>query len=818
MRKRDRSLVANAASLLLCGILAGVVVAAAAFPVIAMAGLATKAGVDQFGELPALLKDPSPPQISYVYASDNKTRLAMFYDENRHDISLAQVPQVMRDAIIAAEDQRFYEHNGVDLQGIIRAYVHNQNGDNEQGASTLTMQYVRNAITYSATSPTEIIAATEHTNARKLREARLALALETKLSKDQILERYLNIAAFGNGAYGIYAASQVYFGKEPKDLTLGESALLASLPQAPSQYNLTDSKGLTEAKARRVYVLSQMVKMGKISQAQADTAANEVPKVTGQRTPNGCVSTLNPNLGMGFFCDYFYRWWIANPTFGEDEESRGYKLKSAGYRIVTTLDVTVQGVAKAQLEKQIPTGKPDALMLAAIEPGTGKVKALAVNRVYGLDTSKNKPSTDPAKRKAGILGTYPTTTNPLLTGGNDISGYKSGSTFKIFTVLAALEKGYPADFTINARSPYQSKYIVAPTDLAACKDKIHWCPVNANPSYMNGPRNMWGGFGHSVNTYFVPLQEKIGTSNAVAMAKRLGVQFRNKNDLETTKPGNDGFGPFTLGVTDTVPLELANAYATVAAEGLYCTPIPVAQIFEQSGKELKGVGDKQCKQVVSQDIARVAADIARCPVYDQGGLGKCSGGTATLASRATVKQIVGNYPLIGKTGTADSNWTANLILSTKQLTIAGVMADPDHAETAHSYDDSAYKVDAAVAYAMRDSMKGQKRFDFAKPTKAVLLQGQRVGVPDVSCKSVSEATRTLSQAGFSVSVDPTPIASPCPAGQVAKSDPTGSASKGTDIALIISKGPGATPPPGNGGPGNGGGGGGGGGGPGPGNG
>jgi membrane peptidoglycan carboxypeptidase len=811
IRKRDRSLVANTASLMLCGILAGVVVAAAAFPVVAISGLAAKAGVSQFGDLPDVLQEPAPPQITYVYASDNKTLLARFYDENRHDIPLGDVPMVMRHAIVAAEDQRFYEHRGVDLQGIIRAYVHNRAGDDEQGASTLTMQYVRNAITYSATSPTEIIAATEHTGARKLREARLALALETKLTKDQILERYLNIAAFGHGAYGIYAASQVYFGKEPKDLTLGEAALLASLPQAPTDYDLTTPAGYTKAKERRAYVLGQMVRMGTITQAQATAAATEDTKVTGQRTPNGCVATASNN--WGFFCDYFYRWWTANPAFGPDEQTRAFKLKSGGYRIVTTMDVTTEDAARANIEKYVPTGDKNALMMAAIEPGTGKVKALAANRVYGLDTSKNKVSSDPNKAKAGILGTYPTTTNPLLTGGNDISGYKSGSTFKIFTILAALEKGYPADFTITAKSPYHSSYIVGIGDLSACNDKSgQWCPVNSNPPYMDGPRNMWTGYGRSVNTYFIPLQEKIGTENAVAMAKRLGVVFRSGKDKEITDSVSEShaFGPFTIGVTDTVPLELANAYATVAAEGKYCKPIPLAQLFDANGKEITGVADPVCSQVVSPDIARVAEDIARCPIYDTGGLGRCSGGTASFIDGKSVAQIVG-YPVMGKTGTSDDNWTANLILSTKQLTIAGVLANPDYAETPQGFD-AADKVDAAVAFTMQTAMKGQKKLQFTTPTNQALLYGTKVSIPSVTCMSVSDATRAITANGFTVTVDPTPVDSKCPAGTVAKTDPSGSTSKGTEITLYTSKGLAGTPPPppagGVGPPGHGGGGGG----------
>ncbi len=797
MRQRDRSLFANAASLLICGVLAGIVVAAAAFPAIAMGGLAAKAGADTFGELPTELNVPTPPQITYVYANDGKSLLAMFYDENRHDIPLSQVPKVMRDAIIAAEDQRFYEHNGVDMQGIIRAFVANQQTESSQGASTLTMQYVRQAITYSATSPAEVIAATEKTNARKLREARLAIALETVLTKDQILENYLNIAAFGHGAYGIYAASQVYFNKEPKDLKLEEAALLASLPKAPTDFDPVTETGRPRALQRRTYVLEQMVDLGMVSAAESETAQKAELKVTGVRTPNGCVSTTVAH--WGFFCDYFYRWWIGQKEFGQDEAERENRLKSGGYRIVTTLDVKIQASAKKNVEKELKTGNSDALMLAAIEPGTGYVRAMAANRNYGLDTSKNGTSSDPAKRSKGIRGTYPTTTNPIISGGGDISGYKAGSAFKIFTMLAALEKGYPLDFTINARSPYKSPiYIVGTEDISVCPDRVHWCPRNASPS-MNGPRNMWSGFGLSVNTYFVPLQEKVGADRVIEMSKRLGIQYRNTEDIKFTNPDRaKGFGPFTIGVTDTVPLELANAYATLAADGKYCQPMPVIDIFNIKGEKIQDVTKPRCRQVIKPEIARAAIDAARCPIYDQGGLHHCSGGTTggyfTMGNGRTgrIAQSVG-HPIFGKTGTSDFNWTANLAISTKHLAIAATLANPDFAQTKHN-PEAPRRANRAATHTMREAVAGKPKIQFINPPK-ILVQGKRVGIPRVTCKKVSVARELISDAGFDVFVDTEKIDSPCPDGTAAKTDPTGSTSKGGSVTIYVSNGKGGPAPP-----------------------
>jgi membrane peptidoglycan carboxypeptidase len=682
------------------------------------------------------------------------------------------------------------------------------------------MQLVRQSLTYSATSPSEVIAATEQTNARKLREIRLAIALESVYSKDEILERYLNIAAFGHGAYGIYAASQVYFSKEPKDLTLAEAALLAGLPKAPSEYDPVDPEGRRQALERRGYVLSQMVKMGSVTQAEADAAQKAELKVVGKRTPNGCVATTVAS--WGFFCDYLYRWWLDQKAFGKDKADRENKLKAGGYRIVTTLDPKIQKSTKDNIEKELKTGSRDGMMIAAIEPGTGRIKAMAANRNYGLNDSKNKTSSDPRKARRGIKGTFPTTTNPIISGGGDISGYKAGSTFKIFTVLAGLENGFPLDFNIKARSPYKSTYIVGANDLSVCGDKVHWCPRNASAS-MNGNRNMWSGFGMSVNTYFVPLQEKVGADKVIEMSRRLGIQYRNKEDQSVTGPARArGFGPFTIGVTDTVPLELANAYATVAADGKYCEPIPALTIYSNKGEKLSDVTKPRCKQAVKPEVARAAADAARCPIQDRGGLGRCSGSTtggyqARDGASGTVAQLVA-HPVIGKTGTSDFNWTANLVISTKQLAVAGTLADPDRAQTPHDAND-VRKVNSAVIRVMREAMKGKAKIQFLKPPNNLIF-GKRVNIPNVRCRTVAQATAALTAVGFDVTVETdnrNKIPSVCPKNMVAKTDPEGSTSKGSTVTLILSNG--EAPPPGGGGGGGGGGpgggGGGGGGGPGP---
>jgi membrane peptidoglycan carboxypeptidase len=307
---------------------------------------------------------------------------------------------------------------------------------------------------------------------------------------------------------------------------------------------------------------------------------------------------------------------------------------------------------------------------------------------------------------------------------------------------------------------------------------------------MNGPRNMWSGFGRSVNTYFIPLQEKVGADNVIKMAQRIGVHFRSSKDqLVVADKGGRLFGPFTIGVTDSVPLELANAYATVAADGVYCEPMPVVTILDFFGKNVPDVAEPRCTQAVAPEVARAAADMARCPVHDTGGLRRCDGGTAP----PDTARVIG-HPLIGKTGTSDENWTGNLVLSTKQLAIAATFADPDKAEQPHVYARSATLANRAATFTMRDAMAGKPALQFAAPPNNLVV-GVKVPIPNVACKSVAEATAALKAVGFDTFVDPTKIPSPCPADTVAKTDPMGSTSKGSTVTIQVSNGVSDAPPP-----------------------
>ena len=785
-RRRDHNIFTNATSLLICGLLAGVVVAAAAFPAAAMTGLAAKAGGQTFADLPSELKEFSSPQITRVYAADGKTQIALFYDEFRSDVPLKDISKHMQTAILAAEDRKFYDHKGVDLKGVARAFVSNNQGGSQQGASTLTMQYVRMSLAYSATNPQEVIAATEDSPKRKVTEMKYALQIEEELSKDQILERYLNIAPFGNQAYGVYAASQVYFNKRPKDLNVAEAAMLAGMVKAPSSFNPTTPTGNEQITSRRDnYIVPAMLEMGAITQPEADEAKKvKVPDKVKQ-VGRGCAWVTKNH--WGFFCDYFHRWWLDQEAFGSTTYDRERRLKSGGYRIVTTMDVEGTAAARKQVSEQQSDNSEKAVLLAGVEPGDGKVRLLAANRKYKIDdpdNPQNKISSDPKKARAGLRGTHPNTTNPLLSGGGDITGYQAGSVFKIFPIIAALEAGYPLSYPIKAEKQYRSNYIVGPGP-ATC-DGNKYCPKNSGGG---GDKvyNMWSGFANSINTYFIPLQERVGADKVVAVAKRFGVQFRvpDPDALYANEPSRaKQWGAFSLGVSASTPLDMANAYATLAADGKYCTPTPIEQISTQDGQKID-VGKPHCIQATDKNVARAALDAARCPVGDSAQLGSCDGGTA----RPT-RGIV-DHPVFGKSGTTDSEKTASLIVGTTKIVVAGYLANPDYPDHKDAMKHDI--INPAVQYTVRDYMKGKPKENFKKPT-AKIAHGEQRSIPGVKCDSVSSATNRLEDAGFYVSRG-AEVASECPAGTVASTSPSGRTVKNGAVVLEISNGQGNGPNP-----------------------
>ncbi|GII24556.1 transglycosylase domain-containing protein [Planosporangium mesophilum] len=711
------SLVGRVAVLARTGLIMGVVVAALSFPLAAVAGLGLKASVDRIDSQAERLPDAAPAQTSRVFAADGTTLISQFYDENRVQTPLSAISPNMTRAIVAAEDARFYDHHGVDVKGVARAFVANRrSGEVSQGASTLTMQYVRNVLRDSARTPEEVRAATEQTGVRKLREIQLAVSVEQKMGKSEILERYLNVVYFGHQAYGIAAAAQVYFSKSPADLSLGEAAMVAGLVQAPSAYDPAGDQ--TAATTRRNYILDRMAELNYVSRPVADEAKAQPITLRLSEPPSDCAAAHG---NWGFFCDLFKTWWSEQSAFGASPQERLNRLRRGGYNVVTSLDAGLQAGAERHVTAKEPTSSPFAHGLVAIEPGTGRVKAMAVNRVYSTDQSGNGRVADQKGRPTKAVGNYPNTVNPLL-GGGDLPGFQAGSTFKLFTMLAALDRNLPLSTSIYSPQRYRSQYPSAPGGPASCGTR--WCPSNATAA-MTGQHTMWSGFGKSVNTYFVQLEQQVGADRAVAMAERLGLRWRTSIDsTQASKDKAAGWGAFTLGVADTTPLEMANAYATIAADGSYCEPLPVLSITGPDGKPVTmpgaKAGDKRvevaaprCRQALRPEVARAAVDAARCTTgYGAANKSACGGWSTAPTVYPLVKR-----PVAGKTGTTDNNQAAWFVGITPSLAVASFIADPDnplHAVGAANHN----KPIQSAAETLRDAVSGGPVRNFTPPAEA----------------------------------------------------------------------------------------------------
>ena len=449
-------------------LVAGVLVALSALPFVGGIGVATKAAFNGYESLPDHLTTPPLPQRTRIVASDGSL-IATIYEQNRVEVPLVDIAPVMRQAIVAVEDGRFYQHHGVDPRGVLRALVGNAGGSGgvTQGGSTLTQQYVKNVFVESAATDADASAARARNLGRKLKEMRYAMALERSLTKDQILERYLNIAYFGAGAYGVEAASRRYFNKSAKDLNLVEAATLAGAVQQPVAYD--PLRNPNSSRNRRLQVLGRMVTMGYITQAEADQAGAIATKsfLHPSRPHNGCTTSYAP-----FFCDYVYRTLLNDPAFGATPGDRQNFLKVGGYTIKTSLDPIAQKAAQDSAEKHIPAKDPSRKVAAVtmVRPSTGEIVAMAENRAWGV--------------KGRGYTTY--NFNVGVGDGGSI-GAQAGSTFKAFTLAAALESGISPYEVIDA--PQRATF----DGFKSCSNDSTFAPYTVNNSTGAGAFNMLQG-------------------------------------------------------------------------------------------------------------------------------------------------------------------------------------------------------------------------------------------------------------------------------------------------------------------------------------
>ena len=557
-------------------ILMGVVVSGVLLPVLATIGVVTNGSLNGYNGIPSTLAKPPLPQRTVILAADG-TNIATLYYQDRIEVPIAEISQVMQDAIVAIEDSRFYSHHGFDLRGTLRALVSNATGSQVQGGSTLTQQYVKNILLGSAKSDQEMAAATERSYTRKLQELRYALAIEKQMTKKQILEGYLNIAYFGSGAYGVEAAARRYFSKSASRLTLAEASLLAGLVQQP--YGYDPLRYPDAATARRSIVLNRMAELGYITEAQAQaTAKRPLSDILNPTTnSNGCTTSIAP-----FFCDYVIKVVRSSAAFGATLAERDALLRKGGLTITTTLDLNAQHGAQKAVNKYLPPKDKSnkAAAITMMRPGTGDVVAMAQNRLWGT-TGRGK-TTYNYNTDRGMGGTI---------------GMQAGSTFKVFVLAAAIEMGFSA--FENIKSPKETTY----TNFYNCEGTDLFPPYTAKNFHGSGTYNMFSGTAYSVNNYYVALEEKTGICRPAEIAESMGIRTGSGASLARVPS-------FVLGANEVTPLSVATAYATFAAHGKYCKPRVILSVVNRDGNALP-IGSTQCMQVMKPEVADGVTKVLR---------------------------------------------------------------------------------------------------------------------------------------------------------------------------------------------------------------
>jgi membrane peptidoglycan carboxypeptidase len=556
------------AQLLVLIVVAGVVGAGFLIPYVGGTGLLAVKATDKFNNTvcPLNVTDIDPPQqTTTLYASDGTTKIASFFNEDRVAIPFAQMPTKLIQALVDTEDRRFYSHHGVDVKGLVRAALHTSNGDT-QGASTLTEQYVKQVNYYNAISKGDTAAANAaivQTAERKISDAKCALEVEDHYTKDEILEKYLNIAFFGESAYGIQEAAETYFDVPASKLTVAQGALLVGLVQAPTSYDPYNYP--QDAQTRRNVVLANMVTQHDLTPAEeaVDAASPIGPLARQSEPPRGCAYSNPAIVNVGFFCDYAEQWLTSTGGLTADE------INTGGLKIVSTLQVSLQNRGQAALvdmgTKTLSASSPYLLAMPSIQPKTGGVTSMITDKKYGT-----VPATDPN------YTSY--TVNPIFT-----SAYAgSGSTYKYFTTIAALEAGVSPNFTLYAPSPYTMHNCTDPTNQA-------YHPENAGDDGSVLPLST--ALPKSSNTYFVGMEDQLFGCNLapiVNTATSLGMNYllgKGSSGNTIAQEIIDGKSTtFTLGEEPTSALDLTGAYATLANGGVYCPPTPIASITDVNGK------------------------------------------------------------------------------------------------------------------------------------------------------------------------------------------------------------------------------------------
>ncbi|MBF9314780.1 penicillin-binding protein [Bifidobacteriaceae bacterium NR002] len=569
------------------------------------------------------------PQKSRLYASDGKTIIATFYAQNRTVVPLRRISQYMQQAMVAREDRRFFEHSGVDMQGVMRAFVQTfVKKSDMQGGSSLTQQYVKNVLMIKARENNDPLAeyhASEGTIARKLREMLIAIQMEKKYSKLEILQGYLNIAQFGsNNLYGVETAARRYFNTSAAKLNLVQAATIASITKNPSHYDPSIESNQKEAQEQRNIVLDLMLRQGFINQKQHDSAVSVPIKDTLNIQPEvsniGCQAAGD----AAFFCDYVTKKILHSREFGKTAIAREKLLTEGGLDIYTTMDLRASKAAMKAARDTIPVKDKSGfeVSIAAIKPGTGEVLAFGSNRIYdATDAAKSDPTHTAInyavdERDGGGLG------------------WQIGSTWKPINMVAWMLAGK----SINQPLRTTMRYNNADFSCSKFRGIGTWFVSNSGGGTVS-PETPLQGLVRSHNTTQASMAQQIKLCSIADAARVLGYH-NSPIGQESVYSSNSLNPPMTIGSVQASPLTVANVYATLGANGVSCDPIAIKRVVDKNGKRLK-VPSAHCHQAIPKGIAQTVAYALNQGVVQPGGEAattQLDGGRKTFAKTGTNEQ------------------------------------------------------------------------------------------------------------------------------------------------------------------------------------
>ncbi|HSR86390.1 MAG TPA: transglycosylase domain-containing protein [Streptosporangiaceae bacterium] len=622
---RAGALPGTVARLLVMTAAAAVLLAAAALPVVGLIGIAARDTANTFNTLTVGTLGVAPSR-SVMYTADGRV-ITYLYPNHIYRVPVAydQIAPVMRDAIVAIEDSGFFQQGALDPRGTIRALLHNSGSSGLQGASTLAQQYVKNVRVLQAQNQAEYNAAVFPNLQRKIQQLRIAANIERQMTQDQLLAAYLNVAFFSHSAYGIEVASEVYFSKHASQLTLTEAALLAGLVQAPSTYDPVANPAT--ATDRRAEVLSRMEHLHYISKAD-ELAAAKAPlglKMSSAPVAQGCAAP--PAAQSAFFCDYVQHVLEINyPKIWQEINTTG------GLAVYTTLNSKDQRAANNAVNNVQPPHDSavnpghNADTEVLIQPGTGAVRAIAVNRIFTqdyVDYAVNTPY-----------------------GGG--VGVQTGSSSKVFTLVAALEQGYPFGHAIKIKAPAT----VGP--YTNCQGQYVPAAPFVNAEGGTNGQQIWmlnQATVDSVNLYYANLEQQVGLCNVVKAAVAMGMTradgtslLKYDHALGSAGVSADNIPSFTLGSVYVSPMSMAAAYASLAARGVYCSPQAIAKITVITTGQRLPVQGTRCHRNLPAGVADAANYVLQ--------------GVLTVPGATAANRGIPGYPAAAKTGTADRGYYA----------------------------------------------------------------------------------------------------------------------------------------------------------------